>query len=487
MPGLYKQITDKYTRLEQEIYNKSSLVAVSHAIEDVVLNFELAARMFVFFQKEEFFLTEADRYRRLDRICEEIFLFADRFTPEAREGFSSDTRFCSIENFDHPNRKHLLEEWTVIVEHPRYPMALITQELPEKQKISRDSFRVFRGNLSFNPSVVEQAGKILQNILKQEEIISSCLPQIGGGEVKLSTAKMQKSDRMISLFLNNALNEIEDKVNMLANQNIMLNYSLSENEKRTREIVKRLCFAAEYKDEDTTRHLVRIGLISTLLYSQVEDNEKLFQRMYYASLMHDIGKIGIPDKILFKPGKLTDEEYEKIKEHPVIASHILRDSDHKLIRMARKIAYTHHERWDGQGYPEGLKGEEIPLEGRIVAIADVFDALISPRVYKEAYSLDKTISIMKEERNAHFDGDLLDIFMNNLDTILSYMEKIETEFLDRPEKEIAARYFRLHPNFSSLKGDYLPELEKLINDNYSGNQKQEMELYIRDYPSPPYI
>lgn len=485
MAGLYHQISDEFSELEHKIYNKSSMVAVSHAIEDVVLEFGVTANMYVFFQKEKFFKEELERYKQLEDICSSIFLFANKFSASTKEEFSDQTYFFDLENFSRTLRDSLKSEWIIIVQHPHSPMALLTQELPEKQKISQDAFRQFKGNLTFKPEIVTRAVETLKTLIASEnklpEGAKSAQPQIKKNETRIEPA------RFIAPFLNNALGEIEEKVNTMASQNIMLNYSLKENERRTKEIIKRLCFAAEYKDEDTTIHLVRIGFISTLLYSRVVKEEKWLERMFYGSLMHDIGKIGIPDKILFKSGKLTDKEYEKIKQHPEIALNILRNSDHKMIKMAQKIAYTHHERWDGDGYPRKLSGKEIPLEGRIVAIADVFDALMSERVYKDAYSLDKTLNILEEERNSHFEGKLLDIFSENLDAILDFRRGIRENFSGLGEKEVAAKYFKLNPDFSLLTREEIPSYNKLFNNQDNYDQKEEIKFFVSDHPAPPFL
>jgi putative two-component system response regulator len=133
--------------------------------------------------------------------------------------------------------------------------------------------------------------------------------------------------------------------------------------------------------------------------------------------MHDIGKIGVADEILRKPGKLTEPEMKQMRKHPAIGSEILSGSGSELVRLGSLIALTHHERWDGSGYPNSLAGPEIPVEGRIVAIADVFDALTSERPYKRAFSFDESISIMSEQRARHFDPDLLDVFLGIADDV----------------------------------------------------------------------
>jgi putative two-component system response regulator len=144
-----------------------------------------------------------------------------------------------------------------------------------------------------------------------------------------------------------------------------------------------------------------------------------------ASIMHDVGKIGIPDSILLKPGKLTPDEYTFMQQHAEFGYRILWGSKSTLISLAATIALTHHEKWDGSGYPKGLRGEEIPLEGRIAAVADVFDALTTHRVYRKAFGLPDAVKIMKEGRGSHFDADLLDLFITHLDEVLQVKQQEE--------------------------------------------------------------
>jgi putative two-component system response regulator len=143
--------------------------------------------------------------------------------------------------------------------------------------------------------------------------------------------------------------------------------------------------------------------------------------------MHDMGKIGIPDKILLKPGKLNAEEWEIMKKHTIIGADILKGSNINFIRMGETIALTHHEKWDGSGYPYGLKGRKIPLVGRITAIADVFDALTSDRPYKKAFSIEKSYQIITQERGKHFDPDIVDAFFEVQDAILQIKESFQED------------------------------------------------------------
>jgi putative two-component system response regulator len=142
--------------------------------------------------------------------------------------------------------------------------------------------------------------------------------------------------------------------------------------------------------------------------------------------MHDVGKIGIPDHILLKPGRLTPDEYTIMKQHAEIGYQILSGSESPLVKLAANIAHTHHEKWDGSGYPRGLQGEAIPVEGRIAAVADVFDALTSERPYKKAWPLEDAVALLERGRGVHFDPELVDLFLGSMDEVL----EIKHEFLD---------------------------------------------------------
>ncbi|MEO0288310.1 MAG: HD domain-containing phosphohydrolase [candidate division WOR-3 bacterium] len=203
------------------------------------------------------------------------------------------------------------------------------------------------------------------------------------------------------------------------------NVQLKENIKRAYlETIYRLSVAAEYKDTDTGTHIKRMSKYSELIAKKLGFSDEFCELILYASPLHDIGKLGIPDAILTKPAKLTPEEWEIMKRHTTMGYEILAGSTEKLINFASSIALNHHERFDGTGYPSGKKGEEIPIEGRIVALADVFDALATKRPYKDAWPLDKILTEIENQRNKQFDGKIVDVFLSNLDEFL----KIQNEF-----------------------------------------------------------
>jgi len=183
--------------------------------------------------------------------------------------------------------------------------------------------------------------------------------------------------------------------------------------------IHRLSRAAEYRDEDTGSHIERMSRYSEAVARKMGLDGKTVERILYAAPMHDVGKIGIPDKILLKPGKLDADEWKVMQQHTTIGARILGGSQTGFIKLAEVIALAHHERWDGTGYPRGLRGTQIPLAGRITAIADVFDALTTRRPYKEPFSLEKSFAIIREGNGTHFDPDVVAAFFAVQDEILA--------------------------------------------------------------------
>lgn len=197
------------------------------------------------------------------------------------------------------------------------------------------------------------------------------------------------------------------------------------------EIIRRLGRAAEYKDNETGLHVIRMGHYSRLIATHINANEEWVECLFNAAPMHDIGKIGIPDANLLNPNKLSDDEWKIMRKHPEFGAEIIGDNDSELLKMAKEIALNHHEKWDGSGYPQGLKGGKIPLTARIIAIADVFDALTTKRPYKEAWPIERAISFINEKSASHFDPELVLAFHKALPEILKikaqYAESIEAD------------------------------------------------------------
>jgi len=193
-----------------------------------------------------------------------------------------------------------------------------------------------------------------------------------------------------------------------------LKRALSELEIAQAETVRRLSMAVEFRDEDTGAHIERIGRFSTLLAEHIGMPADFCERLGHAAPLHDVGKVAIPDAILLKPGPLTTEERAIVETHAEEGHRLVRGSSSSILDMAATIALSHQEKWDGSGYPRGLRGESIPIEGRIVAVADVFDALTSDRVYRKAFSIEDAVQMMREQRGRHFDPVLLDAFMEVL-------------------------------------------------------------------------
>lgn len=196
---------------------------------------------------------------------------------------------------------------------------------------------------------------------------------------------------------------------------------------RERETVTRLARAAEFRDPETGAHIQRMAHYSALIARRLGQDERHVEAMLQAAPMHDVGKLGIPDYILLKAGRLTADEFVVMKRHPAIGHDILKDSASEVVQIGALIALTHHEKFDGSGYPTGLAANNIPLEGRIVAVADVFDALTSERPYKRAWPMEQAIAFLRTGRGVHFDPDCVDAFLRGWKDVL----EIHKRFQDR--------------------------------------------------------
>lgn len=200
------------------------------------------------------------------------------------------------------------------------------------------------------------------------------------------------------------------------------------------ETIERLAIAAEFRDSSTAQHIQRMSHYCELLARKVGLAPERVDLIRTASPMHDIGKIGTPDHVLLKPGKFTAAEFDVISQHSAIGYKILSGSDSELLKVAALIAWTHHERYDGTGYPRKLKGEDIPIEGRIASIADNFDALTTARVYKPAFDFEHARDLMIKERGKHFDPDLLDLFLSSPEDL----RRIHEQYADHSRQDSTA-------------------------------------------------
>ncbi len=241
---------------------------------------------------------------------------------------------------------------------------------------------------------------------------------------KSKTGKTFHLDAVISPIFNQN-NEIIEFISVCHNITSIIELH-KELEDTQREIIYRMGEIGETRSKETGNHVKRVAEYSKLLGKLCGLKQNDIDIIFMASPMHDIGKVGIPDSVLNKPGKLNEEEWEIMKEHSELGYNILKNSKREILKAAAIISYHHHEKWNGSGYPQGLKEEEIHIFGRITAIADVFDALGSDRCYKKAWELDKILELFKEQKGKHFDPKLIELFFDNLDEFL----KIRDTYVD---------------------------------------------------------
>ncbi|MGC9045414.1 MAG: GAF and HD-GYP domain-containing protein [Thermodesulfovibrio sp.] len=263
----------------------------------------------------------------------------------------------------------------------------------------------------FNPEVDKISGYRTRNILAVP-VINSKGKVIGVYQAINKSGKFNSSDiKLMKLIAEFAGAAIETR---------MLYEKIKEINKKA--LIK-LSKAAEYKDPESPSHLLRIGLISSLIAEKLGIDEEKCELLMLASTMHDIGKIGIPDKILQKSGRLEPDEWEIMKKHPIIGYELLYDEESELLQMAAIIALEHHERWDGKGYPFGKKENEISLWARIVSVVDNFDTLTTDKDDRESWSIDKTVSYMEAMKGKAFDPRIVDVFFENIEKIIEIKEK----------------------------------------------------------------
>lgn len=297
---------------------------------------------------------------------------------------------------------------------------------------------------------VAQSGNTALEILDHEAIdvviTDINMPEMDG--IELATQVFERSSADVIVITGHArAYQYDDMINIGASDFVEKPFSIQEIILRIRRVLRerqlkeaarksheelkeayidsihRLVMASEFKDEDTGDHIIRIGEYAALIARKLGQDEQFIETIGYAAPMHDVGKIGIPDRILLKPGKLTPEEFSEMQQHALIGGRLLSRSKSRILNMAREIALTHHEKYNGTGYPNGLKGEAIPISGRIVAIADTFDALTSKRPYKEPYPPEMVFDIIRREKGAHFDPQITDIFIECFEEFLGIREK----------------------------------------------------------------
>jgi response regulator RpfG family c-di-GMP phosphodiesterase len=236
----------------------------------------------------------------------------------------------------------------------------------------------------------------------------------------LEVIKLKKENQQYKQELENMNSFLEEQVNERIGEIVELNKEIQKTQK---EVVFVMGAIGERRSKETGYHVTRVAEYSklfALLYGLTEEDSEMLKQ---ASPMHDIGKVAIPDDILNKPGVFTEEEFSIMKNHSVLGYEMLNVSSRPLLKLAATIAHEHHEKWDGTGYPQGLSGSQININGRITAIADVFDALGSDRVYKKAWSDEEIFQFFKDQRAKHFDPDLVDIFFDNVEEFLKIRDK----------------------------------------------------------------
>ena len=228
-------------------------------------------------------------------------------------------------------------------------------------------------------------------------------------EMRQAQSMLRQQNQHLEEMVNERTKELQDAHQLLHESRL--------------QVVRRLGRAAEYRDNETGLHVIRMSKMAILIAQSIGLDKSQCDLLLNAAPMHDIGKIGIPDHILLKPGKLDANEWEIMKTHSAIGHDVFSDDDSDLILMAKEIAISHHEKWNGSGYPKGLKGDAIPLMGRITALADVFDALTSERPYKKAWSIEKASNYIQSESGVHFDPTLVEHFVTLLPELTQIVEK----------------------------------------------------------------
>ncbi len=283
--------------------------------------------------------------------------------------------------------------------------------MSQENQIIVDAYKDFR----FNPEIDKKTGYHTKTIL--------AVPLVDHSDKTIGVFQiLNKHDGIFG-------NEDVELLQLISNyasasiENALLTYKLKQNQFK---LINKLSTAAEFKDEDTSNHTKRVGEYSALIAAKLNLNDEEIELLRFTAPMHDAGKIGISDSILLKPDKLTVDEFNTMKTHTKMGYNLLVDDESEFLNAAAMIALDHHEKYDGTGYPNGKKADEISLFGRIVAITDVFDALTSKRPYKDAWSFEKSLALIVEQKGKQFDPDVVDAFVDNIDEV----EVIYNKFKD---------------------------------------------------------
>jgi len=314
-----------------------------------------------------------------------------RETFDFYESFCPDLILLDI-NMPHLNGYQVMEKLQILAQDDYVPILVLTGQDDDETRIR--SLTLGAKDFLLKPFDQLEALTRIKNML----------------EVRLLHNKIKEQNEVLEL--------------KVVERTLELQGTSDELEKTRLDIIRRLGMAAEHRDQQTGAHILRMSYMCYELAKSIGWNESKLNLILHASPMHDLGKIGIPDNILLKAGKLNESEWKTMKKHPSLGGKMLEGDNSSLITMARTIALTHHEHWDGKGYPLGLKGKEIPLEGRICAIADVFDALTSERPYKEAWTVKEALQEIIEGSGTQFDPELV----NQMTKIGDKFREIKSKF-----------------------------------------------------------
>ena len=291
---------------------------------------------------------------------------------------------------------------------------ITAKEIKLKQKIKV----LIQANHKDNKTSIDNIEALHHTILKENNITLFSLLGITILFIILLSIKVSKN---VALSVDEIHKKVEEGIEQIDSLH-------DEIEETQREIIFTMGAIGENRSKETGNHVKRVAEYSKLLALYYGLDHKEAEMLKYASPMHDIGKVAIPDSVLNKPGKFDESEREVMNTHAKLGYDMLKHSDRPLLKMAATVAYEHHEKWDGTGYPRGLQGEDIHIYGRITAIADIFDALGSDRVYKKAWSDERIFKLFKDESGKHFDPKLIDLFFENLDSFLKIRERFKDEF-----------------------------------------------------------